>query len=411
MAIDCCKSYVGKQIIGLLPGGDSLPECLFYYSPNVPVGGYTVEGILFDQDLAINAVLNPLGIYYLSYYDITDNFNFVMTYVGSSQPTYIPQVEDSLGNPVTITWDSCCTKTCYEVTLNTDWTTDACKYFWLGLNVSPFFPDGFPLNDQATWQAFLEFFYGPQVVVTNTVTPTTVYLKIDNAYICDIPKIETQVIPSTDMTPCAPPEAKCFYFMEINPEVAGGSSDLFNWTINGHNMWLPGFINTFMQGIGGNGDNIIYTNGVSLVIEGAYLTYYGAPSTLPVFTILDAFGSDVSAYYNWTSYNVCTEQCFETTIEKEALYTYTISIDNTENIQLLYSLTGSGPDLDWSNPIDVTIFESLLQSLYGPQVIVTSGLTVSGDYKVNIYNINTNQITINHGTGGAYVNVMNNIGC
>lgn len=410
MAIDCCKSYVGKQIIGLLPGGDSLPECLFYYSPNVDVTDWTVDGVTIYDPFNINAILNPFGYYYNQFYT-SDNkeSRLVLSYVGTEPPTYIPTILDSNGDPVIWNLTSCCDKVCLEGTYN------AADYYYfntgLGYNINV--GDGANgFDDAATIEYVLKPLYGQQLTYSYTDNGDgTFYIKIEDAYICSPIAWSADDVTYTDMIPCAPPEAKCFYFMEINPEVVGGGSDLFNWTINGHNMWLPGFINTFMQGIGGNGNNINYTNGFSYQIEGAYLTYYGAPSTLPVFTILDQFGNDVSAYYSWTSYNVCTEQCFETTIEKEALYTYTISIDNTDTIQLLYSLTGIGPDLDWSNPVDVTIFESLLQSLYGPQVIVTSGLTVSGDYKVNIYNINTNQITINHGTGGAYVNVMNNIGC
>lgn len=219
MRIDCCVSYFQKQLIGLLPNGT---ECLFYYSPNVPVGGYTVEGFLFDLDADINAVLNPYGIYYTNYYDSTDNYNFIMTYVGVYQPTYVPIIVDSFGNPVLITWDSCCTKTCYEITLNTDSTSDSCQYFDFGNNILPFFPDGFPLNDQAAWQTVLELFYGPQVVVTNTVTSTTVYLKIDNAYVCGTPRIQTYLIPYTDMVPCgSPPAAVCAYYNQIIDNTSG----------------------------------------------------------------------------------------------------------------------------------------------------------------------------------------------
>jgi len=56
MNIDCCKSYVGKQIIGLLPGGAE--ECLYVLAINsqdygtIDFIGWTLNGNDFITELA-----------------------------------------------------------------------------------------------------------------------------------------------------------------------------------------------------------------------------------------------------------------------------------------------------------------------------------------------------------------------
>jgi len=58
MSIDCCKSYVGKQIIGLLPsGGSSVPMCLYYteyYWDDTDSSNFITDNISITLDLGMN---------------------------------------------------------------------------------------------------------------------------------------------------------------------------------------------------------------------------------------------------------------------------------------------------------------------------------------------------------------------
>lgn len=394
MAINCCKSYVGKQIIGLLP---SQVDCLFYYSPNVPVGGYTVEGIPFDLDADINSVLNPYGIYYTNYYDSTDNYNFIMTYVGVSQPTYVPIIEDSLGNPVTITWDSCCTKTCYEVTLNTDWTTDYCQYFDFGNNILPFFPDGFPLNDQAAWQTVLELFYGPQVVVTNTVTSTTVYLKIDNAYVCGTPRIQTYLIPYTDMVPCGTPADECMYYATINlgnPNSVNYSDfyldqaatiPAFDPGINGYNG--DGNLRNLLQSLGGDIFGIVCNGGP---FDGTFYCHIVGTSTYGIL-IYDSNGSIVNGlnFEKATTYGMSCKpnSCYTATIDQPQIRLVTLEIYSYFYLNIDYQFAQSykygSLYMDLSDMIQMQEF---CNRLYGSTCIYDYKDNGNGTYTIQISN-------------------------
>lgn len=104
MRIDCCKSYVGKQIVGLLPGDGGTPVC--YYRVSVvdfAVTCFTSTGWDFNgQGVDFNAVANSFGGYYVqdgnpvvNLYDTCDQVTFY--YIGYAAPSNLTVYDPSAG--------------------------------------------------------------------------------------------------------------------------------------------------------------------------------------------------------------------------------------------------------------------------------------------------------------------------
>ena len=109
MNIDCCKSYVGKQIIGLLP---SEQECLYYLVVN-------------SQDLGVSDFtgwkIDGVNVYASGYYWYPNYVNcesIIISYIGI-QPTEVI-FEDPLGFTYPFVVDKVtnyggsCEKVCYQ---------------------------------------------------------------------------------------------------------------------------------------------------------------------------------------------------------------------------------------------------------------------------------------------------------
>lgn len=259
MNISCCKSYVGKEIIGLLP---SQADCLFYYSPNVDVTDWTIDGISIYDPITINATLNPYG-YYFNYYDTSDykDNRLVLSYVGTQPPTYIPVILDADDNPVIWNLTSCCTKVCLEGTFN------AADYYYfntgLGYNINVG-DTAYGFDDAATIEYVLKPLYGQQTTYSYTDNGDgTFYIKIDNAYVCNLPLAwSADDVTYTDMVPCGTPV--CLYTTGTYNDSTGNTC----FTTPGYDF---------------NGQGIDFTAAAN--VYGGYAIQYGNSGTLP-------YGSD-----------------------------------------------------------------------------------------------------------------------
>lgn len=178
MRIDCCVSYFQKQLIGLLPNES---ECFFYYTPNVDVNGWTIDGTDSTDVGSVNGILNPYGYIY-NFFALGDGtYRFILSYIGTTPPSYLPVILDSGSNPVTWTLTNCCDKVCLEGTFNSaDALYFQTGYGWNWYNGAGTF--GHPSVEEA-----IKSLYGPQTIYTATNNGDgTFYIKIDNAYVCNL---------------------------------------------------------------------------------------------------------------------------------------------------------------------------------------------------------------------------------
>jgi hypothetical protein len=202
MSIDCCKSYVGKQIIGLLPGG-STQECLYYYAPNVQVYGWTIDGIIVDDQISINNALSSYGYYY-QYYLTLDyaESRLSLTYIGNEPPTYIPIILDSNGDPVTWYLTNCCTKVCLKQTYNAN------QYYYLQTGygwvaeIGDYISDWDPLN--LFMPQLIQGLYGLDATYSAIDNGDGTWdITIDNAYICSPIAWSSDNVTYTEMVDCS----------------------------------------------------------------------------------------------------------------------------------------------------------------------------------------------------------------
>lgn len=255
MNISCCKSYVGKQIIGLLPNES---ECFFYYSPNVDVQAWKIDGTDSIDVVSVNGILNPYGYLY-NIFSLSDGtYRFILSYIGTSAPTYIPAITDDIGDPVTYTLTNCCDLVCLEGTFNAaDALYFQTGYGWNWLNGAGTF--GHTSVEEA-----IKSLYGLQTIYTATDNGDgTWYVKIDNAYVCNPPLAwSANDATYTDMVPCGTPV--CLF-----------TSGSYNDSTGNTCFTTPGY--DF------NGQGIDFTAAAN--VYGGYAIQYGNSGTLP-------YGSD-----------------------------------------------------------------------------------------------------------------------
>lgn len=102
MSIDCCKSYVGKQIIGLLPDGGGTPPTTCLYKSDIiqdntgpncfldPTYDFNGQGIDFNAAAAVYGgyAVNDGDVSYLPYGGDTCS-KVMFFYVGTTEPSPI----------------------------------------------------------------------------------------------------------------------------------------------------------------------------------------------------------------------------------------------------------------------------------------------------------------------------------
>lgn len=367
MNISCCKSYVGKQIIGLLP---SQADCLFYYTPNVDAFEWTINGFYNDNYIDINASLNPYGIYY---YLINADYgqNFILSYVGSSEPTEFIDIRDSSGNPQPISsWSSCCNKKCFEATLDSN-----ILHFDFGNGII-IYSSGLP-NGNFEWELIFKAVYGQQAIITWDLSIPN-KLTIDNAFICGIPSFTIDDITYTDMVPCGyvpPPAPKCYWFAEYF-SAPDHTFDL--WTINGNPF------NTEIYNITGDASNSLTPNGTILAFDSRFpWIVTDDPLSLPTIpTALDSLGNPFTA--SWQQ-GGCDLVCWELIVPKTDLLFGSVFI-GIPIINFILDTAFFGNIFNISNATQISQLESLYQSMFGPQATITSNIDSNGDYIIRINN-------------------------
>lgn len=379
MNISCCKSYVGKQIIGLLPNQS---ECLFYYAPDTNIDFWSVAGYSWDEVSAINVELNPYGIYYNIY--TTNNIaepRFVLTYVGTEPPTYLPSIIDDKANPVTWGWTSCCNKVCLEATLKAgDYVLFQTGYFIEAIqNPTPFNHPSLP--------EYLKSLYGQQTLYTfNDNGDGTFYIKIDNAYVCNPPLAwSADNVTYTDMVPCGTPSPECLYIGYIDLNAGGSLSDYTlddNTTLLLNDVFGNGYLRNLMQLQGGEVYALFLDNS-NFIIQGVQCIYRGTTAN----------NIDVNFMGNYFG-TISFTRLSDLNIDCEPNYCYSLTL-STDYSDLTYIQFGFSPytlsaELSQSAPnftdiqiSDITSFDNLIKNIYGSQAIYT--IIDNNDGTITIY--------------------------
>ena len=197
MSIDCCKSYVGKQIIGLLPnGGGNLPvepKCLYYGTNNAPFGssgcGNTWE--IDNNIIAYTSFEWEIGTA-LQGYDsesggFTASYSLGSTKVWIVQPTLPTNWQVFYGcdfnyYPVTFDLLSCdVTQKCYKTSFTGVGLLLDYIQFKFGSSTDFATLSGFSTSDPQFVQ-ILQGLFGGNAIVTVFDDGIATFIQIDGAY-------------------------------------------------------------------------------------------------------------------------------------------------------------------------------------------------------------------------------------
>lgn len=220
MAIDCCKSYVGKQIIGLLPSGAE--ECLYVLAINAQdfgvtdFFGWTLNGNDFITELA------NYGTVY-QYQNDTGNYSVYVYYTGT-EPTDL-NVTTPFGDVVftirkaTDFEGASCDYVCYQASFDYGYTYRYIDYFSSG-SASPryYTAGGQVINDEVSLYNQLASFLGLQITVSSVWNGSQYVVTINNAFNLGGLQLGDGAPVYTPFTalPCeiTPPEPVPFYLLD-----------------------------------------------------------------------------------------------------------------------------------------------------------------------------------------------------
>lgn len=182
MAIDCCKSYVGKQIIGLLPSGAE--ECLYVLAINSQDFG---ASDFFDWTLNGNDFITELANYgtVLQYQNDTGNYSVYVYYTGT-EPTDL-NVSTPGGDilftirKVTDFEGGSCDYVCYQASFDYGYQYRYIDYFASG-PASPRYFVGAQDIDEVALYGQLAPFLGPQITVSSVWNGSQYVVTINNAF-------------------------------------------------------------------------------------------------------------------------------------------------------------------------------------------------------------------------------------
>jgi len=177
MNIDCCKSYVGKQIIGLLP---SEQECLYYLVVN-------------SQDLGVSDFtgwkIDGVDVYASGYYWYPNYVNcesIIISYIGT-QPTEVI-FEDPFGFTYSFVvekvtkYGGACEKVCYQAEFDYGSILYYIDFYQLGGATTLLVGIGINIDDEAGIQGVLTNLLGPDVQVSSVWNGSKYVVTINNAY-------------------------------------------------------------------------------------------------------------------------------------------------------------------------------------------------------------------------------------
>lgn len=185
MNIDCCKSYIGKQIIGLLPGGAE--ECLYVLAINaqdygdINFIGWTLNGNDFLTeiqnyvDFGTNYNNDQGSQTYYGYYTGTSPTDLNITTNFSGEVLFtIRKVTDFEGGS--------CDLVCYQASFDYGFEWRFIDFF----SAAPAFPysspSGYNIDDATNLQYFASGFLGPQITVTSVWNGSQYVVTINNAF-------------------------------------------------------------------------------------------------------------------------------------------------------------------------------------------------------------------------------------
>jgi len=179
MNIDCCKSYVGKQIIGLLPSETEEP-CLYYL-------------VINSQDLgALNWIgwsIDGVDIYSSGYYWYNNNIgcqSLIITYTGTESQS--GNLDDGLGNlypyivrKVTELGGSC-ENVCYQARFDYGYILDFIDFFQLG-GATPTALASINIDNEVLLEGYINTLLGTTNVDVSSIWDGFNYVvTINNAY-------------------------------------------------------------------------------------------------------------------------------------------------------------------------------------------------------------------------------------
>ena len=179
MNIDCCKSYVGKQIIGLLPS-ESVESCLYYLVLNsqdlgaVNWSGWTIDG----TDVYSSG--------YFWYNNSAGGQSLIVSYIGT-QPTTVT-MDDGFGNlypfdvrEITI-YGGTCENVCYQARFPYGYTLYYIDYFQSG-SATPTAAAPITIDNETVLQDYINDILGTvDADVTSVWDGSNYVVTINNAY-------------------------------------------------------------------------------------------------------------------------------------------------------------------------------------------------------------------------------------
>jgi len=177
MNIDCCKSYVGKQIIGLLPSEE---ECLYYL-------------VINSQDFGVSNwigwSIDGVDVYSSGYNWYTNNAggqSLIISYVGSQPSSVI--LDDGFGNsyPFDVRkvteFGGSCENVCYQAKFDYGYTLYYIDYFQLG-GATPTAYATITIDDEVILEGYINALLGTTNVDVTSIWDGSKYVvTINNAY-------------------------------------------------------------------------------------------------------------------------------------------------------------------------------------------------------------------------------------
>jgi hypothetical protein len=183
MSIDCCKSYVGKQIIGLLP---SEQDCLYY----LVIDSYAQFGVSNFTGFTINGqpisnVANSFFNSYQSFIPATSE-TAVFWYTGTQPDTIV--VVDPFNNEFPFTYTKVtdldggsCDPACYQASFDYGYVVQYFEYFTNG-GAYPATFGGISIDDESGLQSVLAYLLGPDITVSSVWNGSQYVVTINGAF-------------------------------------------------------------------------------------------------------------------------------------------------------------------------------------------------------------------------------------
>ena len=226
MNIDCCKSYVGKQIIGLLPSEE---ECLYYL---------VIDSIFVSGGNFIGCTINgqPVGnvanAFFTSVQTTTTSETAVFWYTGTQPDTIV--VVDPFNNEFPFTYtkvtdlDGSCDPACYQASFDYGYVVQYFEYFTNG-GAYPASFGNISIDDQTSLYNALGQMLGPNITVSSVWDGSQYVVTINGAFALGSPlQFDDGAgdVVTFNLLPCeiTPPEPVPLYFLTAYPGASAAYS-------------------------------------------------------------------------------------------------------------------------------------------------------------------------------------------